>query len=147
MFGDVSLSIAEDQRALIQCLVSCKSHFQVVSDFHQEEPSLRQVDSRLTDDFIEQLSMQFLSNGTDASLPGLFFLKPLLEKILKQIEFLSTGLIWTDAESEELALMLENVRLEHFVEQIRVFGVEICCSYRIKNGFAFVKLIIQELLF
>ena len=119
----------------------------MVPDFHQEEPSFRQVDSRLTDDFIEQLSMQFLSNGADSSFTGLFFLKSLLEKILKQIELLSTGLIWTDAESEELPLMLENVRLEHFVEQIRVFGVEICCSYRIKNGFAFVKLIIQELLF
>ncbi len=91
--------------------------------------------------------MEFLSDGTDASFPGLFFLQPLLEEIFQEIKLLPAGLIGTDIEPEELALMLENVGLEHLVEEIGVFGVNIRSSYRIENGLALIELVVQQLLF
>ena len=91
--------------------------------------------------------MQFLSNGTDTSLPGLFLLESLLENIFQEVELFTAGFIRTDIKSEELALVLENIGLEHFIQQVWVFGVQIGGSDRIENGFAFVELVVQQLLF
>ncbi len=90
--------------------------------------------------------MQFLSDGTDAAFTGLFFLQPFLKKIFQNIKFLPAGLIGTNVESVELALMLKDVWLEHLVEKVGVFWVNICCSYGIEYGFALVESIVEKLL-
>jgi hypothetical protein len=70
-----------------------------------------------------------------------------LKKIFQNIKFLPAGLIGTDVESVELALMLKDVWLEHLVEKVRVFGVNICSSYGVEYGFALVESIVEKLLF
>lgn len=43
--------------------------------------------------------------------------------------------------------MLKNVRLKHFIEDARIFRIQISSRYWIKNGFALIKLIVEKLLF
>lgn len=58
--------------ALVQPLVCLYLVPVLVSDPHQEEPSLPAVDGDLPDDFIEALVVELLSDGADANLFGEF---------------------------------------------------------------------------
>jgi hypothetical protein len=60
--------------------------------------------------------VQLLPDRTDATFPRLFFLQSLLEKIFQQIQFFSAGLIGTNIEPKELALMLKNIRLKYLIQ-------------------------------
>ena len=86
--------------------------------------------------------MKFFPDGTDTTFPRLFFLQSLLEESLKQIKFLPTGFIGTDIKSEELAFVLKDIGLEHLIEKIGVFGIEICCSDGVEYGLTLVKLVV-----
>ena len=87
--------------------------------------------------------VEFFPNGADAAFTGLLLLQSFLKEIFQEIEFLPAGLIGTDVESEELAFMFKDVGFEHLVEEVGIFGVDVCCSYRVEYRFALVESIVK----
>jgi hypothetical protein len=139
----MSLAIAEHQRSLVKSLISRKRHFQVISDFHQQNSPLRQVNRCLPNNLIKQLVMQLLPDGTNPAFSCLLLFQPFLKQIFQHIEFLPTGLIRTYIQSEEFPLMLENIGLEHFIQHVKILGINIRCRYRVEDRLTLVILVVQ----
>ena len=58
-------------------------HSEFISDPNEQVASLRAVDRDLANQLVEALGIKFFSHGADARLPGLPFLKLLLQFVLK----------------------------------------------------------------
>jgi hypothetical protein len=65
------LSHGKSHRALVQGLVGGNCHFDFITHSQQEKPSLGLTQSYLTDDLIEALGKQFLTNRADAAFSSL----------------------------------------------------------------------------
>lgn len=77
-------------RRFIKCLVGlncltkrAKYHSNLVSDSNQEESSFGAVNGNLSDQLIEALRVELLSNGTDSCLSGLSLLQSLVQLLLE----------------------------------------------------------------
>ena len=76
---NVSLSVlslqlllhCKSDRALVQSLVCCNSHLNLISNSKEKKSTLWQIQSNLTNDFIETLSKELLSNWADSTLTSL----------------------------------------------------------------------------
>ena len=79
----MGLAVAEDQAAFVEGLVACKGHFEVVSDSHQQNASLRKIHTRLSDNLIEKLVMQLFSDGANTTFPCLLLIELQVEDLLK----------------------------------------------------------------
>ena len=60
------LSHGKSQRAFVKCFICRNGHVKFVSDSHQKHSSFRAFDGHLTDDLIEALLVEFLSDGAYA---------------------------------------------------------------------------------
>ena len=66
MFGLELLSHGESQGAFIKSFIGRNCHVKLVSNSHEEHASFGAFDSNLTDDLIEALLVEFLSDGANA---------------------------------------------------------------------------------
>ena len=64
----------------------------LVSHSHQKQASLWAVDGDLSDDFVEALTEQFLSNGADPFGSGLSMLQSFIERFLQSDDIVPLGL-------------------------------------------------------
>jgi hypothetical protein len=143
-FCYMRLPVPENETALVEGLVCSKGHFQIVADSHEKDSSFREVDCRLPDDLIKQLIVELLSNGTDAALPCLFFYEFRFEGFLKGLKLTPAGLRPADIQSVKLALSFKYIRLEHFIEQVRVLGIKRGGFDRIEDRGLLVDFLILE---
>lgn len=138
------LPVPENETAFVEGLVCRKGHFQIVTDSHEKDSSFREVDCSLPDDFIKELIVELLSDGTDAALPCLFFYEFRFEGFLQGLELTPAGLRPADIKPVKLALSFKYIRLEHFIEQVRVLGIKRGGFDRIEDGGLLVDFLILE---
>jgi hypothetical protein len=121
----VGLPVAEHQTAFVESLVGSKGHLEVIPDSHQENAPFWQVHSCLPDDLIEELVVDFLSDGTDAAFPGLLLNQLSFEYLLKVLQLTAAGFPSADVEAEEPSISLEDIGFKHFIEEFGIFGIEV----------------------
>ena len=108
----------EGHRRLVQRLVRGLRPVYIVANTKQEKAALWQVQGHLSDDFIETLSEELLTYGTDASIAGLA-LEHLLIKHLSQSCHIDPGsVLMADILDEVLALLDPLARLDDMVEHL-----------------------------
>ena len=71
-------------RRIVKALVRCQLLSELVAHSDEEEASLGAVDCDLSDHLVEALLIQRLSHGTDAAVPCLALLQPLIEQVLQE---------------------------------------------------------------
>ena len=125
-------------------MVGGKCHFEVVPDSHQKNASFWEVDGGLADDLVEKLVMNFLSDGTYPTFSGLLFHQFRFKSAFKFLQFLSAGFPLADVEPVVSAISFEDIGLEHFIEDIGIFGVEIGGFDGIEDGGLLVNLFIFD---
>lgn len=138
------LSVPENEAAFVEGLVCGKGHFQIVPNSHEKDSSFWEVDCGLSDDFIKELIVELLSNGTDAALSCLFFYEFRLEGFLQGLKLTPAGFRPADIKAVKLALSFKYIRLEHFIEQVRIFGIKRGGLDGIKDGGLLVDFLILE---
>ena len=84
------LSHGESNELLIESLVGSDSHFDFVSDSEQQESTLGLIEGDLTDDLVEALAEELLTNGADSGLSCLS-LHQLLIKELSEASDINSG--------------------------------------------------------
>lgn len=77
------LSHAVRDRRLVESLVRLHSHFDFVAHAHQQEAPLGTVDRHLTNQLVERLRVQLLSDRTDSRFARLSLLQLLVELVLQ----------------------------------------------------------------
>ena len=73
MLGLELLAHGKGHGTLIQSLVGSNGHFDLITDSEEEESALWQIQSHLTDDLVEALGEELLTDWTDATLTSLSF--------------------------------------------------------------------------
>mmetsp|Transcript_21082 Transcript_21082/g.46400 ORF Transcript_21082/g.46400 Transcript_21082/m.46400 type:complete len:236 (-) Transcript_21082:82-789(-) len=74
---------------LVEALIRANRHPDFISDSQQQQSTFRTNDGDLSDEFIEALRIQFLTDGTNASLTSLSLLQPFV-KVLLQVHNICT---------------------------------------------------------
>ena len=88
--------------------------------------------------------MNFLSDGADPTFPGLLFDQFRFKGAFEFLQFLPTGFPLADIESVVSAISFEDVGLEHFIEDVGVFGIEIGGLDGVEDGGLLVDLFIFD---
>jgi hypothetical protein len=145
--GHVGFPVPEHEAPLIKRLVGRKGHLEVVPHSHQQNPPFRKIDCGLPDDLVEKLVVDLLSDGTNATFPGLLLYQLGLEGLFELFQFGPACLPPADVEPEEPAVGFEDVGLEHFIEKVSVFRVEVGCLDGVEDRRFLVDfLVLEELL-
>ena len=80
---------------LVESLIGCDSHHDLVTNTKEEQSALGQVESDLTDDLIEALGEELLTDGADATLSGLTLHKLLIKHFSQSGDIDSRGGLMT----------------------------------------------------
>ena len=90
LLGLELLPHAETDWWVVESLIGCDGHFEFIFDPHQKDAPVRTIYGDLPNDLIETLTMQLLSDRTDAALPRLTVQKSFVQKLLQFGHVLST---------------------------------------------------------
>ena len=77
--------------------------------------------------------MKLLPDRANSTPSGLLFFEFAFEQILKFVKFLSACFPFADVQPVENVLFLEDIGLEHFVENLGIFCVDTFCWDGVKN--------------
>ena len=140
----MSFPVSKNKAAFIESLIGSKCHFEVVPDSHQKNASFGEIYGGLADNLIKKLVMNFLSDGADSTFSGLLFNQFRFKSAFKFLQLLPAGFPLADVESVVFAISFEDVGLEHFIEDIGVFGIEIGGLDGVEDGGLLVNLFIFD---
>lgn len=68
----------------------------MLPNLHQQNSPLGQIDGSLSGDLIEELLVELLADGTDATATGLLLAEFLVEDGLELVELFAAGLVGAD---------------------------------------------------
>ena len=106
LFSLESFAHAIGYRAFVEGLVGLNGHFDFVAHAHQEESSLCTIYRRLSDQLVERLRIQFLSNRANSRLPSLSLLQFLVQFFLQDDDIESCRWYGRDILDPELTTVL-----------------------------------------
>lgn len=97
----------ESHRRLVQGLVRCNGHFDLISYSQEEQTALRQIQRHLTNDLVKALREEFLSDWADAALSGLALHKFLIEHLTQSCNVNSRCWLMTHILNEVLSCKIQ----------------------------------------